>query len=338
MSKLKVLTLVHPSCVPPEGATVSDASWADWKTEFYVKKTLRKLGHHVLIHPVSDDLGDLKNAIDDFKPHIVFNLLEEFQGEVSFEAHVVSFLELMGVAYTGCNPNGLAMGRDKALTKKILNFHGILTPGFFTVEMGKKPVVPKNVKFPMIVKSLVEEASLGISQDSIVHNQEKLTQRVQFIHESIGTAALVEEYIEGREFYVGVLGNKNLKVLTPWELDFGDLKKGAYPIATRNVKFNKSYCEKHEIKRGPAKNLDPKISKKMEGVARDAYKALKMTGYARIDLRLTSEGQIYFLEANPNAELANKECLANAARQSGISYEELISKILSLGLSYRSAA
>ena len=338
MNKLKVLVLVHQDCVPPQKATIKQADWAHWKTEFYVKKTLKKLGHEVQMFGVNGDLGELKSVIEETRPSIVFNLLEEFQGEPSFESHVAAFLELMGIPYTGCNPQGLTLGRDKALSKKILNYHGILTPGFFTAELGKKWTLPKDLKFPLIVKSLNEEASLGISQDSVVHTKEKLEKRINFVHDHLGTSALVEEYIEGREFYVGVIGNKNIKVLHPWELKFGSLSDEGHPIATRTVKFNKKYCEKYEIKRGVAKNLSASQLKKIENLSRSSFKALKMSGYARLDFRLTEAGDVYFLEANPNAELADRECLANAARHSGLSYEQLISKILSLALSYELAA
>lgn len=338
MSELKVLTLVHPQCVPPDKATVTQADWAQWKTEFYVKKTLKKLGHKVRFYGVSDDLGELKQAIDDFAPDIVFNLLEEFKGEPSFESHVVSFLELMGIPYTGCNPQGLAMGRDKALTKKILSYHGIKTAQFFTVDKGMKAPKEHNLRFPLIVKSTSEEASLGISQESIVHKQETLQKRVEFIHTTIDTGALVEEYIEGRELYVGVLGNKRVEVFAPWELHFGDLPKNSYPIATRNVKFSKKYCDKHEIRRGPALGISQRVANQIDELCRETYSALKMNGYARIDLRLKDNSEIYLLEVNPNAELANRECLANAALHSGMSYDRLIAKILSLGLSYQKAA
>ena len=338
MSILKILTLVHKDCVPPEKATMKDADWANWKTEFYVKRTLKKLGHEVKVLGVSDDLSKIQDEVGRFSPDIVFNLLEEFQGEAVFEGHIVSLLELMGVPYTGCNPHGLSLGRDKALTKKVLNYHGILTPGFFVVKEKQRVKVPENMKFPMIVKSLIEEASLGISQDSIVRSVDKLAERVQFIHESIGTPALVEEYVEGRELYIGVLGNSQIKVLPPWELTFGDLADGGHPIATRNVKFSKKYCEKHGVKRGLAKSIDDATLKKISNVCRGAFKALKLNGYARMDLRLNERGEIYFLEVNPNAELANGECLANAARHAGMSYEQLIAKILSLGLSWKDVA
>ena len=338
MSKLKILTLVHTDCVPPEKATIKDADWADWKTEFHVQRTLKKLGHDVKVLGVSHDLSKIQNEVQKFNPDIVFNLLEEFQGEAVFEGHIVSLLELLGVPYTGCNPHGLSLGRDKALTKKVLNYHGILTPGFFVVKEKQRIKIPEGMKFPMIVKSLLEEASLGISQDSIVRTDEKLIERVQFIHESIGTPALVEEYVEGRELYVGVLGNSKVKVFPPWELSFGDLSDGGYPIATRNVKFSKKYCEKHGVKRGLAKGISDASLKKINNLCRGAFSALKLNGYARMDLRLNEEGEVYFLEVNPNAELANGECLANAARHAGMSYDQLIAKILSLGLSWGDVA
>ncbi len=338
MSELKVLVLVHPSCIPPLGATPQKADWSNWKTEFYLKKSLRRLGHKALFCGVSDDLNQVKSAIDQYSPHIVFNLLEEFQGKAGFDAHVVSYLELLGIPYTGCNPSGLLIGRDKALAKKILSYHNILTPRFFTVDQQKNFSLPSDLKYPLIVKSLVEEASLGISQDSIVDQEDKLRDRIEFIHNKIETPALVEEYIEGRELYVGVIGNKQLKVLPAWELKFGDLKEKGHPIATRNVKFNKAYCEKYSIKKGLAKNLNPFTERKIEHVAREAYKALKLSGYARLDLRLTENDEVYFLEANPNAELAQGECLADAAHNSEMKYDQLIAKIMSLGLSYETAA
>ncbi len=338
MNPLKVLVLVHRDCVPPEGATVKTADWAHWKTEFYVKKTLKKLGHQVHILPVSDQLEDLQNAIVEFQPDVAFNLLEEFQGEPHFESHVAAFLELSGVPYTGCNPQGLSLGRDKATSKKILQYHGIPTPGFYTVPIGRKGNKADTLQFPLIVKSLSEEASLGISQDSVVSNEKDLAKRVQFIHEHIGTSALVEEYVEGREVYVGVIGNKKLKVFKPWELNFGGLKQAGHAIATRNVKFNKKYSEKHQIKRQQARNLAPMVQRKIENLSRDIFKALKMSGYVRLDFRITEDGQVYFLEANPNPELANRECFANGAKASGVGYPSLIQKILSLALSYQSAA
>ncbi len=338
MSLLKVLVLVHQDCVPPEGATPETADWAHWKTEFYVKKALQQLGHRFVIFGVSDQLNDLQKQIQEFRPSIVFNLLEEFNGEPSFDSHVVAMLELLGVPYTGCNPHGLALGRNKALSKKVLNYHNIPTPGFFTAELHRQPKVPSHLKYPLIVKSLSEEASLGISQKSVVHNAKDLEKRMAFIHSSLGTSALVEEFVPGRELYVGVVGNRNLKVFHPWELSFGDLAQKGHGIATRNVKFNKKYSQKHGIKRGAAQGLSPLLLKRIERMSREVYRALNLSGYARLDFRLSESGQLYFLEANPNAELAHGECLANAAQHAGVVYSQLITKILSLGLNYEQAA
>lgn len=333
---MRVLVLAHPDFMPPERATYKEADWASWKTEYYVVRTLKDLGHQVQIVPLLDNLAPLKSAIESFRPQAAFNLLEEFAGRVSFESHIPSFLEAMGVAYTGCNPQGLSLCRDKALSKKVLAYHGVPTPGFCVFETKQKIQLPKQMSFPVIVKSLTEEASLGISQQSVVTNPEKLRERVSFIHKNISTEALVEEYIKGREFYVGVLGHKKLTVLPPWELRFGRLQQ-QHPIATRNVKFNREYCERHQVERGLAK-LSSLETKRVEKLSRKVYKALKISGYARLDFRLTEQGQLFFLEANPNAELAKGECLANAAKHYGLSYPELISKLLTLSQSYELAA
>ncbi len=338
MSALKVLVLVHHDCVPPEGATIQSADWAHWKTEYYVKKTLTRLGHQVRLFPVTDQLTELQTAITEFKPDVAFNLLEEFKGEAHFESHVVAFLELLGVPCTGCNPLGLALGRDKATSKKIVQYHGIPTPGFFTVPIGKKLKKPQDLNYPLIVKSLSEEASLGISQQSVVMSFEALQDRVAFIHKNLQTAALVEEYIEGREIYVGVLGNKQLRVLHPWELKFGELPQKGFPIATRNVKFNKVYTDRHQIVRGPAQDLNPHTLKKIETFSREIFRHLKLSGYARLDFRVTESGEVCFLEANPNPELAKTECFANGADASGLKYDELLEKILKLSRSFRPAA
>jgi D-alanine-D-alanine ligase len=335
---LRVHVLLQPDFTPPVHATIQQAEWALWKTEFYVIQALKKLGHQVSVQKACESLEEVKKELDQVRPHIVFNLMEEFDGRASFEAHIPSLLEMMGIAYTGCNPQGLSLCRDKSLSKKILQYHQIPTPGFFVVPIGSKAQKPQPLNYPLIIKSTTEEASLGISQESVVFNENKLKSRVDFIHNSLNTDALVEEYIEGRELYVGVLGHKKLTVLPPWELNFGQLAQKGRPIATRQVKFSEDYCQKHGVTRGPAQALSPFVIKQLNHLSRDIYRALKMSGYGRLDFRLTPGGQLYFLEANPNAELAKGECLANAAKLHGLSYEELIGKILSLGQSYRPAA
>ena len=230
------------------------------------------------------------------------------------------------------------MGRDKATTKKILNYHGIKTPKFFVANQKSSWSIPEGMRFPMIVKSLTEEASMGISQDSIVKSPEKLKKRIEFIHQTLETPALVEEYIEGRELYAGVIGNEKLQVLPLWELHFGDLGKKAYPIATERLKFNKDYQKRHGVRRGPARKIDELTQKRIQKGCLSAYRALRLNGYARMDLRLTDQNEVYFLEVNPNPELAWGEDLANAALHGGLEYSALIQRIVDLGLRWPKAA
>lgn len=335
---MKIIVLLHKDLIPPDKVSAAELAWADWKTEYTVIQSLKKNGNEVKIVGLDHDLQALDQAIDEFQPSIIFNLLEEFQDEAVFDQHVVSYLELKGIPYTGCSPRGLTLSRDKAVTKLMLQHEGILTPQFCVVPKGNGVSRTFDLKFPVIVKSLIEEASLGISQSSVVTNIEKLEERVQFIHEQIGTDALVEEYIEGRELYVGLLGNKNLKVLPPWELYMNELNKSGYAIATRNVKFSKDYCSKHNITRGLAKNISPQIQKKIERVCKKAVRSLGLNGYMRVDLRLTDEGDIYIIEVNPNAELAKGEDLANAAQAAGLNYDALVEKVVQLGYAWNRVA
>lgn len=211
MRKLKVLALVHRHLVPPEDTTGLDVINAEWKMEFDVKTTLEEQGHTVQVVGVHDDLGAIRRAVEEFQPDIIFNLLEAFADVTTFDQNVVSYLELLRRPYTGCNPRGLTLSRDKSLSKKLLAYHRVPVPEFTVVRRGRKPVLPKRMRFPLIVKSLVYESSTGISQASVVDGMAQLERRVQFVHESLGTAAILEEFIDGRELYVGVIGNQRLQ-------------------------------------------------------------------------------------------------------------------------------
>jgi D-alanine-D-alanine ligase len=219
VKRRRIIVLAHESLLPPEDISgLSDEEVAPFKTEFEVRKGLRILGHEVVMVGLSDELAPLRKAIETFRPHVVFNLLEEFDGEAIFDAHVVGYLELQRAAYTGCNPRGLLLARDKALSKKVLAYHRIQVPQFRVFPRYRKIKSPPRLEFPLIVKSLIEEGSYGISQASVVHNGKALEERVAFIHEKIRTDAVVEQYIEGRELYVSVLGNHRLQVLPTWEI------------------------------------------------------------------------------------------------------------------------
>lgn len=334
MRKLRVLQLSHPWLMPPtEGLEqASDKDRYAWKTDEDVGYALADLGHEVQALGIEDELRPIQLLVRRFKPHVVFNLVESFAGLSELDQHVVSYLELLRVPYTGCNPRGLVLAKGKALSKKILAYHRIRTPAFAVFPRGRKVRRPRHLALPVIVKSLIEESSTGISQASVVDTDERLAERVRFIHESVGTDAIAEQYIAGRELYVGVLGNHRLTVLPPWELHFGEMRAGAPAIATERIKRDVDYQEKLGLQSGPATPMTDELAARIIKVSKRIYRVLSLDGYARIDYRLDAEGRLYFLEANPNAELAQGEELAESAAAAGLGYEALIQRILNLGL------
>jgi D-alanine-D-alanine ligase len=331
--KLRVAVLMHPSLVPPDSIKgVPEEVYNEWKTEYDVVSTLRKLGHEVRPLGVADELTPIRSMIEEWKPDIVFNLLEEFLGRQDFDYHVVTFLELMQVPYTGCHPRGLILARDKALSKKLLAYHHLRVPKFAVFPRGRRVQRPKALEFPLIVKSLVHEASLGISQASIVDSDEKLRERVAFIHQRNGADAIAEQYVDGREFYVGIIGNQRVNVLPVWELVFENMPAGAVPIATAHVKHNPEYQRRRGIYQQHAEDLSESIREHIKQTTRRIARILDLDGYNRIDYRLSADGKLYFLEANPNPEIASSEEFASAAEEAGLDYRALIQRIIDLGL------
>jgi D-alanine-D-alanine ligase len=324
---------MHELLVPPDDIRgLSEKEVADFKSEYDVVTALTELGHEVTKLGLSDELTPLRKSIEKTRPHIVFNLLEEFQGRPVFDHAVVSYLELMGVKYTGNNPRGLVITRDKALTKKILHYHRIRTPRFTVFPQKRRIRIPKRLDFPLIVKSVSEEASAGIAQASVVTTAEALAERVGFIHERVRTGALAEEYIEGRELNVGVIGNQRLQVMPIWELNLDKLPDTAYPIATYKVKWDLDYQERHDIRIGPAKGLSEQQVREIHGICKRSFRVLELEGYARMDFRLRDDGKLFLLEANPNPDISRDEEFASAARAGGYEYEALIQKLVTLGL------
>ncbi len=334
MRQLRVLALVNENLVPPDSLEGrSDKEIDEWKTEYDVITTLREMGHQVEVLGLSDDLSPLRNAIHKRSPHIAFNLLEEFHGVVTYDQAIVSYLELMRQPYSGCNPRGLLLSKDKALSKKILSYHRIPSPKFAVFPLGRKVVRPQKLKFPIFVKSVIDDASLGISQASVVYDDKELADRVAFVHEHTMADALAEEFIEGRELYVGIIGNDRLQTFPIWELLF--TKSDAPIIATRKVKWDRKYQEKLGVKTDMAEGLSPAVEKQIERIAKRVYKALDLSGYARMDLRMRADGRVYVLEANANPNLSFGEDYAESAEKADMSYEDLLSKIIGLGLRYR---
>lgn len=338
MKSLRVLVLTHESLVPPddlEGYTEKEID--EFKTEYDVMAFLEEAEHEVRALGLGDNLAELRATVTEWKPDIVFNLLEEFQGIVTYDQHVVAYLELLKQPYTGCNPRGMMISRDKVLSKQVLAYHRIPTPRFALLPRGRRCRIPRRLQYPLFVKSATEDASLGIAQASVVYDAQKLTERVEFIHDQINSDALVEEYIEGRELYVGVLGNQRLRTFPVWEMDFGTLPELMAGIATRKVKWDRQYQSKHGIRTARAKDLPNGAEAQFDRMAKRIFRALYMSGYARMDFRMRPDGSIFVLEANCNPNLSYGEDFAESAAAAGVPYGNLLELIMRLGLNYRAA-
>ena len=276
--RLRVLVLLDPDLIPPDSLRGhSPEEIFKWKTEYDVVSELRASGHDVRPLGVQNELKPIRDEIESWKPDIVFNLLEEFHGMTAYDQNVASYLELLRVPYTGCGPRGLILARGKDLSKKILAYHRVPVPAFAVFPVRRKVVRPKRLSFPLIVKSVNEDSSLGIAQASIVNSDEELVKRVAFIHDYVG-GAIAEQYVDGREFYVGVLGNSRRRALPVWELEFTNLAPGTNPIATERVKHDPKYQERRGIVQGPAHDLSPEVAKRLQHLAKRIARMLELDG------------------------------------------------------------
>ncbi len=336
MKKLRVMMVVHYTLVPPDDLhDKKDPRMEKYRTEYDVKNALLNLGHEVQVVGVYDDLAPIRKMNEEWKPHIVFNLLEDFAGNSAFDYYVVSYFEMMRIPYTGCNPRGLLLARDKALTKMILTYHRIDVPDFDVFRFGRKISRRRKFTYPLIVKSLMEEGSVGIAQASYVENEGQLRERVALIHDKLNGDAIGEQYIDGREFYVTVLGNAKLEVLPLRELVFDNVEPGTPKMATYKVKWDDKYRERWGIVYQFARTLPNGMEERIHHLCKRVYHLLDMNGYGRIDLRVTADGDIYVIEANPNPGIARDEDCSHSAIKSGSSYEDFIQRILQLGLTTR---
>ena len=335
-AKTRILVLVHADFVPPPDFHVEDEKLRrEMRTELDVGRALSELGYEIEYIGLDEEFLPLRKKVETFRPHLVFNLLEEFRGKATYDFNVVAYLELLQVPYTGCNARGLILGRDKALSKKIVTYHDVRAPAFEVFRRGRKVKLQKPFTGPMVVKSLNEDASMGMSEASLVNSEEKLIERIKFMHDSVHTHAIAEEYVEGREVYVTVLGNNRLKTLPPWELVLNQLRAGAPRIATHRVKWDQEFQKKYNVVIQEVDDLPPSMLKKLDQVSRRIYKALNMSGYARMDYRLRDDGQLFFLEANPNPDICRESEAAGAAESADMSYEDLLSRIVHLGRASR---
>jgi len=329
--KLKVLLVFDSPYASARGYDFKkEFDEIDWMTEDDVHTALCENGHQVRLLGLCNDINILLEEIHEEKPDIIFNLAEVFKQRAHFDKNVAAVLELLEIPYTGATPASLLICNDKALTKKILTFHRVRVPHFHTFRRAHRIWLPRRLKLPLIVKPLCEEASRGISLASVVDNEDAFIERVKFIQEKMNMDVIAEEYIEGRELYVSILGNKRIRVLPYREMRFGEFGDDEPRVATYKAKWDYKYREKWGIKNVFAGRLPNGVDKKIEDICKRAYRALNMRCYARFDIRVTPESRVYIIEANANPCLAQYDEVAQSAEKAGISYNKLIAKILSL--------
>ncbi|MEP6602546.1 MAG: ATP-grasp domain-containing protein [Spartobacteria bacterium] len=304
----------------------------DWKTEAHVLAALGKLEFPTEHLAIFDDLDLLRQKIEAFAPDVLFNLVDQFKNNRGFDQNIVSFFEMQDVPFTGCGSTGLVLCKHKGISKKILGYHHIHVPEFVIIPRGQRPARPRRLKFPIVVKPVKEEASYGISRASFVETDEAFRERVTFIHEKHDADVIAEQYIEGRELYVSVMGNTRLTVFPIRELIFREVPANEPKMATYKSKWDEEYRKRWGLQYQFAEGLEPALVAQIEETCKRIYRLLTIDGYARIDLRLTANNELYFIEANPNAHLAEDEDFAQSAAKAGLPYPQLIERIIRLGM------
>ena len=329
--RLKIVLLFDLGSEPLKGEDFLDfLGDQDMKTESQVFQALQKLGHEVRLLGIHDDILPLENLSRSWKPDLVFNLSEAFKSDRKFEPHLVALLELLGIRHTGADSSALRLCKDKGLTKKILSFHEIRVPEFLVSYRSRPLKSLKGFKYPAIIKPLGLEASEGISLTGIVRNEADCLERIKFLQDRYETDVIIEEFISGRELYVGVMGNEKVTVLPPRELFFSNVDENDSKVATYKAKWDERYRKRKGIHNGHARRLSSQKLAELEDICKKIYRLFEIKGYARVDLRLTPEGEIVFLEANPNPCIGRDEDFALSAKKSGLKYEELIDKLVRL--------
>jgi len=331
--KLKVLALfdaIRPTTLDQDLS--KEMKTEDWKTEANVLTALKTLGYSSDHLAIFDDLDLLRQKVASFAPDVIFNLADQFKNNRGFDQNIVSFLEMQGIPFTGCGATGLVLCKHKGISKKILSYHRIHVPNFVVIPRGQRISRPRQLKFPILVKPVKEEASYGISQASFVESDEQFRERIAFIHESHDADAIAEEYIAGRELYVGLMGNLRLTVFPIRELIFREVPPDEPKIATYRAKWDEEYRKRWGLQNRFAEKLNPPLLEHIEQTCKRIYRLLTIDGYGRIDLRLTEKNEVYFIEANPNPILAEDEDFAQAAGKAGLPYPQLIDRIIRTGM------
>lgn len=302
------------------------------EAEYDVARALMANDHDVRMIGIGQDIGPLLERLAAFQPKVVFNGCEAFRGHARQEYAVAAVLDMHGYRYTGSSPTALLVARNKSLTKKILAYHNFRVPAFAEFHEGDALVRPSELRFPLIVKPLLEDASIGIAQASVVEDDASLQQRVEFIHGKYHQAAIVEELVEGREVYAGLIGNDDVEVLPLTEITFGEPETSDHRIATYKAKWDEEYRKRKKIRNVFAKGISPELTQRIGEICRTAFHALWLQDYGRVDLRLTHDDQVYVLEVNPNPFIAAEHEMADAAEKAGMKYPAFIQRIVNEAL------
>ena len=294
-------------------------------------EALEKLGHEPSYH-VLDGRPQSLIALAKCSSDLIFNLTESYAGDDTKEMQVAAFLDLLEIPYTGAGPHAVILAQDKSIAKKMFAFHGIKSPYFATSYRGTIDHA-HDISFPLIVKPTSEDGSIGIGADAVVNSVKELMERVSYIQTEFDSPALIEEYIEGREIYAAILGSyESAHALPLVELDLSKLPKGVPRIASQDVKFERDTEAYKLTKSAIAEDLDEETEARLTETAIKAYRAVKLRDYGRIDMRLSSKGDVYVIEANPNPWLSSGQEFAMAARKSGLSYTQMIGEIVELAM------
>jgi len=332
--RLRILVLfeVNDPPAPDEEYERRMREESDWRTEGHVVTALKALGHEVHLGAIYKNPRDVIDLVERIQPDLVWNFVQTFHGTRHFESHIAGVLELCRVPYTGCGHRALMLCQDKALSKEILKHHRVPVAPFLVSRRTQPLKKLSRAIFPVMVKPLAEEGSVGISRDSFAETEEQALARIHFLHGRLKQDVIVERYVWGREIYVGVLGNDRLKVLPPRELKFSKVPEGEPKFASFKAKWDEGYRERWGIFSAFPDDLSESLQRSIATVAKRVFRALQMHGFGRIDLRLTEEGKLVVVEANPNPEIAQGEDIAEAAAKAGLPYNDLIERIVVLGL------
>lgn len=327
---MRVLFLYDVPEPPGENVRVSGAAFKrdNRPAEASVYKSLRRLGHEVEPLAVFNNPAELIETVRRFQPDVVFNCAESFHDDRSFEPHLCALLELLKIRYTGAGPDTLWLCKNKVLTKKVLAYHRVHVPRFVVSHHARPARSLKRFHYPAFVKPAGEDASEGIAKASLVRNEAEALERVRFLHQKLACDVLIEEYVDGRELYLSVMGNQRLNVLPPREIFFGSVPEDGPRFVTAHAKWNKEYRERWNIVNGPAGPLADGLRPRLDALAKRVYRMLKLRGFGRLDVRLTPAGEVYVIEANPNPSLDETDDFAQAARAAGLDYDSLIQQIL----------